>query len=100
MPRNAQDFFEEMSRKNTDPFRMLAVARAVRGGNWYDEVLELLLSSGKITKEMIDSSREKSATVLKDRWKTERVSEIRRVADEQRMAEKRASKKKEIESKQ
>ena len=71
-----------MLRKKCGPFAILAVARQAWGGGWYKDVESILYQKKLLTDEMVFAERTRILKILREKWKAERASCLKRIHDE------------------
>ena len=80
--RSANDLVNDMLRKKCDAFAILAVARQARGGGWYREVESILRQRKLLTDEKLVARRTGILKVLREKWRAERASWLKRMKDD------------------
>ena len=90
--RSAKDLVSDMLRKKCDAIAILAVARQAWGGEWYRETESILRQKLLLTDEKLDASRARILNVLREKWKAERASWLKRIKDDAAAQAKREKK--------
>jgi hypothetical protein len=93
--RDATEFVNDMLYQKRTALQILAVARNIRKGVWYEDARKILIEKNLLTEIDIENARVETVNRLRESWKAQRIAWIEREKFDKQMRENREKAKQE-----